>query len=36
MPEFPLQNEQIAELKYEVAKIQKAHDDLLRVYDTRY
>ena len=29
------QNEQIQELKYEVDKIQKAHDDLLRVYDTR-
>mmetsp|Transcript_1994 Transcript_1994/g.2676 ORF Transcript_1994/g.2676 Transcript_1994/m.2676 type:complete len:474 (-) Transcript_1994:217-1638(-) len=28
-------NEQIQELKYEIAKVQKAHDDLLRVYDTK-
>lgn len=28
-------NEQISELKYEVAKIQKAHDDLVRVYEKK-
>jgi len=28
-------NEQIQELKYEIAKVQKAHDDLLRVYETK-
>lgn len=28
-------NEQIQELRYEIAKIQKAHDDLIRVYDSK-
>lgn len=28
-------NEQVNELKYEVAKIQKAHDDLVRVYEKK-
>jgi len=28
-------NEQVNELKYEVAKIQKAHDDLVRVYEMK-
>lgn len=28
-------NDQLAELKYEIAKIQKAHDDLVRVYESK-
>lgn len=28
-------NDQLSELKYEIAKVQKAHDDLVRVYESK-